>query len=51
MLHIAYIYIYIAIVREIMRLFKHVKCSSQMLNTFEKTKKRNVIFYKDDNYV
>ena len=32
-------------------LFKHAKISSQMLNTFEKTKtkKRNVIFYKDNN--
>ena len=31
--------------------FKHAKSSSQMLNTFEKTKtkKRNVIFYKDNN--
>ena len=40
--------IYIAIVREIMRFFIHAKSSSQMLNTFEK-KKRNVIFYKDNN--
>ena len=30
--------IYIAIVREIMRFFIHAKSSSQMLNTFEKTK-------------
>ena len=31
-------------------LFIHAKSSSQMLNTFEKTKtkKRNVIFYKDN---
>ena len=47
MLHNAYIYI--AIVREIMRFYIHAKSSSQMLNTFEKTKKRNVIFYKDNN--
>ena len=35
-----------------MRFFIHAKSSSQMLNTFEKTKtkkKRNVIFYKDNN--
>ena len=34
-----------------MRFFIHAKSSSQMLNTFEKTKttKRNVIFYKDSN--
>ena len=45
MLHNAYIYI--VIVREIMRFFLNMlKSSSQMLNTFEKTKtkKRNVIF-------
>ena len=32
-------------------LFIHAKSSSQMLNTFEKNKnkKRNVIFYKDNN--
>ena len=43
--------IYIAIVREIMHFFIHAKSSSQMLNTFEnqKQKKRNVIFYKDNN--
>ena len=43
--------IYIAIVREMMRFFIHAKSSSQMLNTFEKTKtkKRIVIFYKDNN--
>ena len=35
MLHKAYI----AIVREIMR-FKHAKSSSQMLNSFEKKKKK-----------
>ena len=34
-----------------MHFFIHGKSSSQMLNTFEKTKpkKRNVIFYKDNN--
>ena len=30
--------IYMAIVREIMRFFIHAKSSSQMLNSFEKTK-------------
>ena len=31
-----------------MRFFIHAKSSSQMLNTFEKKKKkRNMIFYKD----
>ena len=39
MLHYAYIYIYIVIVRKIMRFFLNMlKSSSQMLNTFEKTK-------------
>ena len=32
--------IYIAIVREVMRLFIHAKSSSQMLNTFEKNKNK-----------
>ena len=43
--------IYIAIVREIMNFFIHSKSSSQMINTFEKTKtnERNAIFYKDNN--
>ena len=43
--------IYIAIVGEVMHFFIHAKSSSQMLNTFEKTKtkKRNVILYKDNN--
>ena len=51
MLHNAYIYIAIVRLREIMHFFIHAKSSSQMLNTFEKTKakKRNVIFYKDNN--
>ena len=46
MLHSAYI----SILREIM-CFKHAKSSLQMLNSFEKTetKKRNVIFLKDNN--
>ena len=37
--------VYIAIVREIMR-FKHAKSSSQMLNSFEKTKKKKCDFFK-----
>ena len=35
--------IYIAMVREIMRFFIHAKSSSQMLNTFEKTKTKKEI--------
>ena len=43
MLHNAYMYI--AIVREIIRFFfKHAKSSSQMLNSFDKKINRNVIF-------
>ena len=41
MLHNAsHIYIYIAIVREMMRFFKHAKSSLQMLNSFEKNKNK-----------
>ena len=38
--------IYIAIVREVMSFFKHAKSSSQVLNSFEKRKKKKCDFLK-----